>query len=63
MGATFYGLGAATGALLGGSLYDRIGPIALFQIASGIAFIGLILFWVSSLPFFQKETLTEHEGL
>lgn len=42
--ATLFGLAGVAGSLLGGSLYDLIGPRALFQLATVSAMVGL-LFW------------------
>lgn len=40
------GLGSACGALLGGLLYDTLGPIVMFQAAAALVFVGLIFFAV-----------------
>jgi MFS transporter, PPP family, 3-phenylpropionic acid transporter len=40
------GLGSATGAVLGGTLYDSLGPIVVFQAAALWIAVGLIFFWV-----------------
>jgi PPP family 3-phenylpropionic acid transporter len=41
------GLGAAAGALLGGALYDRIGPAAMYATVAGGVALGMVLFWWS----------------
>lgn len=38
------GLGAAGGALLGGTLYDSLGPAVMFRVAAGCVLVGLIFF-------------------
>jgi MFS transporter, PPP family, 3-phenylpropionic acid transporter len=38
------GLGAAVGALLGGVLYDEVGPVVLFQIVGALLLLSLLLF-------------------
>jgi PPP family 3-phenylpropionic acid transporter len=46
-GGVMMGLGAATGAVVGGILYDRIGPRNMF---AGVAFAvtaGLVAFWIA----------------
>jgi predicted MFS family arabinose efflux permease len=44
MGSTFFGLAVSAGAIIGGLLYDRIGPVALFQFAGLLALAGLGIF-------------------
>lgn len=44
VGSTYFGLAVGLGALAGGLLYDRIGPVALFQLAAGFAVAGLVVF-------------------
>jgi PPP family 3-phenylpropionic acid transporter len=41
------GLGSASGALLGGTLYDSVGPVAMFQFAAVWVSIGLVFFLVA----------------
>lgn len=58
-GATFFGLGGVSGALIGSRLYETMGAVALFQIAGLIVFIGLCSFlfseWVFDMP--QKRKI------
>jgi MFS transporter, PPP family, 3-phenylpropionic acid transporter len=56
MGAAYFGLGGAAGALIGGWLYSLVGPVSMFQIAGGIAFLGMCSFWLSGLPLFRAAT-------
>jgi MFS family permease len=50
IGSVFFGMAAGVGALVGGALYDRIGPVALFQIAAAFALTGLAIFtWQTRL--------------
>jgi MFS family permease len=53
MGAAYFGLGGAAGALTGGWLYTWVGPVLTFQIAGGIAFLGVLSFWLSGLRIFR----------
>lgn len=53
-GVVYTGLGVGGGALLGGVLYDWIGPENLFRIASASAFLALAVFVVTQLR--QRET-------
>jgi len=39
-------VGSATGALLGGIFYQDFGGVWMFRIMAGIAFVGLILFFI-----------------
>jgi predicted MFS family arabinose efflux permease len=41
------GLGSALGALLGGALYDKFGPVVLMQTAAMIVLVGLLFFAVA----------------
>jgi PPP family 3-phenylpropionic acid transporter len=41
------GLGAAAGAILGGTLYDNFGPNVMFRTAAAIVLVGLIFFIVA----------------
>lgn len=41
------GLGAAGGALLGGMLYDTLGPLVMFRSAAACVFVGLVFFAVA----------------
>ncbi len=44
LGATFFGVASATGALIGAWLFDLIGPVLMFRAASLVALIGLVVF-------------------
>jgi len=46
-GGTMFGLAGAVGALLGGGLYDWIGPAATFRAAAFAALVGLAVFAVA----------------
>jgi PPP family 3-phenylpropionic acid transporter len=48
-GVVYTGLGVGGGALIGGVLYDWIGPADLFRVASASAFAGLVVFVVTQL--------------
>jgi predicted MFS family arabinose efflux permease len=41
------GLGSAGGALLGGLLYDSLGPTAMFRVAASCVLVGLLFFAVA----------------
>ena len=41
------GLGAATGALLGGTLYDSLGPVLMFRAGAVWVLVGLTFFWIA----------------
>lgn len=41
------GLGAATGALLGGTLYDTLGPAMMYRMGAVWVAVGLVFFWVA----------------
>ena len=41
------GLGAASGALLGGLMYDSLGPVTLYRAAAVWVAVGLVFFWVA----------------
>jgi PPP family 3-phenylpropionic acid transporter len=43
-GATLFGLSGTIGALVGGRLYAAIGPVLMFQVAAGMALLGLLVF-------------------
>lgn len=45
--ATMFGIGSATGALLGGVLYQDVGGAWMFRIMASIAFVSLILFFIT----------------
>jgi len=45
--ATMFGVGSATGAMLGGVFYQDFGGTWMFRIMAGIAFVSLILFLVT----------------
>lgn len=47
MNATQFGLAAAAGALVGASVYALAGPARTFQLAAGLALVGLALFAAS----------------
>ena len=49
------GLGSATGAVLGGTLYDSLGPTVVFQAAALWIAVGLVFFWVMGR---SKQTVT-----
>jgi PPP family 3-phenylpropionic acid transporter len=44
VGSTFFGLAVGFGALIGGVLYDRVGPEILFQLAAAFALAGIATF-------------------
>jgi PPP family 3-phenylpropionic acid transporter len=53
------GIGAATGALVGGALYDSVGPAALFRAAAIWVALGLLFFWAAGrLPRFALARST-----
>ena len=43
-GVAFMAVGRALGALLGAQLYDSIGAVLMFRVASGVALLGALLF-------------------
>jgi len=45
--ATMFGIGSATGALLGGLFYQDVGGAWMFRLMAGIAFVSLILFFIT----------------
>jgi predicted MFS family arabinose efflux permease len=42
-GGVYFSLAGAIGALIGGRMYATAGPAALFQVAAGIAVVGMVL--------------------
>jgi MFS transporter, PPP family, 3-phenylpropionic acid transporter len=44
LAATSMGLGAAVGALVGGVLYDEVGPVVLFQMVGTLLLLSVLLF-------------------
>jgi PPP family 3-phenylpropionic acid transporter len=44
--AVTFGIGAITGALLGGYLYDTVGMVNLFRVLTLVAVSGLVIFWL-----------------
>ena len=44
-GSVFMGLGHAAGAVVGGALYDGVGPVATFRLTGLVVLVGLGLFW------------------
>ena len=54
------GLGAAGGALLGGVLFDTLGPRAAFVVAAAVAASGMLIFFVSELAFRKASIPLRH---
>ena len=50
------GLGTATGALVGGLLYDLVGPEAMFMWVALVVALGMFAFWVSEVA--RKRSLS-----
>jgi PPP family 3-phenylpropionic acid transporter len=40
------GLGAATGAYLGGAIFQNFGPIVMFRTFAVVLFVAFLLFWL-----------------
>jgi len=53
--ATMFGIGSATGAVFGGIFYQDFGGAWMFRIMAGIAFVGLILFFIT------EKRMSTHE--
>ncbi|KAI7899845.1 major facilitator superfamily domain-containing protein [Cokeromyces recurvatus] len=53
LGALHFGLGAGLGALVGGYMYEYLGPVYMFQIAAGMAVLNLAVFYIGRLDKFK----------
>lgn len=57
LGAVLFGLSNAAGALIGARLYNELGPVSMFRIASLIAFCGLVFFALMQLQSLWSKRL------
>ena len=55
LSAVYAGFGACTGLLLGGWLYDSLGPLDMFRLqAAVIGCVGLVYFVLEALPHWHE---------
>ncbi len=59
-GSVYFGLAGATGALLGGVLYENFGPETMFRVSSLAALSGLALFVLTE--FYLKRTAARNQA-
>ena len=61
-GGTFGGLGRATGAVIGGIIFDYLGPRWLFRIAACSESASLVFFLLTHTPMVSTDATTETEA-